>query len=146
MSQNQVALPDTQTAVSNLFDGLYPDVFFQKLASLGIELFGTPAQRQKQAQDLVDMALWLRNAEEQHQVKVAEESPYAGYKAALAQSLGVHGLDAGIKQSAAQEQDLAIRQIAACLAGNPDLYNSVLAVKAAQMEQDAQYQQQRQVA
>jgi hypothetical protein len=45
------------------------------------------------------------------------------------------GLDNGIKQAAAQEHDTSVLSAVEQLAQDPDIYNSVLSIKAAEAEQ-----------
>lgn len=122
----QGQLPDVESAFDHLFTNVHQQAFFNKLASHGIE-----PQTHKEAQDLLQLAAKLRIADEQGTLKQAEaDSPYA---AALAD------LDAQLNKSAGHsrtsEQNAAIKQAAAQLAQDPDIFNAVLAIKAAEADQ-----------
>jgi hypothetical protein len=122
MSQtNQATLPDANAAYGTLFDNVHAQVFFGKLASYGIQP-GT----EKEAADLLEIAAQLRGVD--NPVKQASEQSRFGN---AVQALGsvVSSTPYGQKQ-AAIAQDNAIKQAAATLAQDPNLYNSVLALKA----------------
>ena len=129
--QQPAALPDPQTAFNNLMSGVHGRVFFGKLASYGIV-----PQSEKQAAAMLELGGKLRVASQHEQVKQAEDAndPILMANAALDRVMSQHGLDGQFKQAAANDEAHAIRQAAANLAGDPTIYNSVLALKAAEAQ------------
>ena len=114
-------LPDPDAAYAHLFDTVHSNVFFGRLASQGVE-----PMNEKEAQDLLMLAGRLREADEQE--KVAGDSRFGAPLEALD---GVLGGPGGIaKQAADAEEGLMIKQAAAELMEDPDIYNSVLSLKA----------------
>lgn len=115
MSQD-IELPGIEKA-AELIDSIYVDAFFSKLAEFGY---------QPRTEDDVAAMLqtgfqtdYLPNPTE----KQAAASPFVQINAQLGQLLNPqHGQD-------------AVKQAAFALATDPDVYKSVLAVKAAQAEQ-----------
>jgi hypothetical protein len=148
LSQNQQAatLPDAQTAYNNLFMGVHQNVFFRKCAAAGYY-----PRNQEEAQWMLDTAGKLRLVDQvEPQVKqaAAQNNPYFAANQALDQVLSQYGLDGGIQQQRANEEEMAIKQAAAELAQDPTFYNSVLALKSAEAAQVqaqlAEYQRQQQ--
>lgn len=131
MAGNQ--LPDPQTAYQNIFDGVHQRVFFHKLAQLGY----VPTN-EKQAAAMLELAGNLRMVEEEAAVKQAESSydPFEAANDALKTTLGQYGFS-GPRDNAANEEAVAIKQAAAAWSEDPDIYNSVLALKAYEAEQAA---------
>jgi hypothetical protein len=126
MSQNQQALPDPRQAYVNLMDGVAARVFFEKLAAAGIT-----CNNQQEARELVELAGYLRS--DAAQTKAAS-SRYGAALDDLRYVLeGPNGVDR-VKAAAAQDLDVAMRRAAAGLAQDPTLYNSVLAIKAAEAD------------
>jgi len=114
-------LPDPDSAYAHLFDTVHSNVFFGRLASIGIG-----PTNEKEAQDLLMLAGRLREADEQE--KVAGDSRFGAPLEALDSVLGGPG---GIaKQAADADEALMIKQAAAELAGDPTIYNCVLSLKA----------------
>ena len=123
----QPTLPEPQAAINTLFSNVSAEVFFGKLASAGIQ-----PQNQKEASDLLDLAGRLRLVEQDPRAKQASASPYAQMVTELDSVLARNGLDGNIKQAAVQEHEIAVKQAAARLAQDPEIFNAVLSVKAAQ--------------
>lgn len=123
----QPLLPDPQTAYDHLFQGVHQNVFFNKLAAAGYG-YETP----EQATHLLNLAGHLRRVQDEERVKSAGDAPdpYAAALAHLEGAATAAGFS-GVKTAAAQERDWAIKQAAADLMQYPELYNSVLALKAA---------------
>jgi hypothetical protein len=128
-SSNQATLPDPQEAYAHLFTNVHQRAFFHKLASHGIE-----PQTPKEAQDLLELAGKLRVAAEDPSVKQAMAGDDSRFGAANAALDNLLGQEPAYKQAQAQEQTVAIKQAAAHLAQDPDIYNSVLALKVAEAE------------
>lgn len=136
MSQNQQAggiLPDAQTAYNNLFLGVHQNVFFRKCAASGYY-----PRSQDEAQWMLDTAGKLRlvdQVEPQVKAAAAQDNPYFAANQALDAVLAQYGLDGGIRQQAASEEQMAIKQAASDLAQDPTFYNSILALKSAEAAQ-----------
>lgn len=133
--QNQApaaTLPSPEVAYQTLFDGVHQRAFFGKMAQLRPEYL---PQNEKQASDLLELAGKLRLVDQEAVVKEAEESldPFAAANAALDQTMAHYGFGA-VKAAAAQEESVAIKSAAADLMNDPDIYNSVLALKANEAE------------
>jgi hypothetical protein len=127
-------LPNPEQAYNHLFDTVHGQVFFGKLAEAGFA-----PTTQKEAQDMLELAGKLRLAEEDPQVKqaAAAASPLSQAANALDGVLTQNGMDGQLKQAAAVEQDTALKQAVGHLLQDRDVYNSVLALKAAEAEQIA---------
>lgn len=137
MSQTNL-LPDPQAAYDHLFQGVHQRVFFNKLASAGYS-----AESPEQAGYLLQLAGKLRLANQEQQVKAASAAhdPYAAALAHLDGVLGEAGFGS-VKQAAEADEEWAIKSAAAELMDDPDMYNSVLALKQAQADAYAQQQAQ----
>jgi hypothetical protein len=124
-------LPDQDTAYDTLFNGVQQRVFFQKMASRGY----TP-QNAQQAQTMLDTAGRINAVAEHTQVKTAaaQNDPYAMAGRALDAVLGQVGLDGPIKQAQDRETANAYQNAAYYFAQDPAIYNSVLAMKAAEAQ------------
>ena len=122
---NAGVLPDPETAYQNVFDGVHSQVFFNKLAAAGIE-----PETEKEAQDLLMLAGRLRTVEAAEKQAGDGEGRFGGALTALDSVLGETGMDGQIKQAAAQEEAIAIKQTAAAVMQDPTIYNSVLSLKA----------------
>jgi hypothetical protein len=124
----QATLPSPEDAYQHLLSDVHGQVFFGKLAQHGF----TP-KTEKEANDLLELAGKLRAVQEDPRTKQAAEanSPYSQANAALDQALGQSGFK---KQASAQEQDLALDQAAQKAASDPDIYNSILSLKAAEAQ------------
>jgi hypothetical protein len=119
MSENNSALPDPVSAYQHLFDRVHAQVFLNKLASYGI----VPTT-EAELEDLFTVAAQLRpvpGAEKQ----AAASSRFESAASAL-------GAVANPQQAPGAFQESALKQAVAELAADPDIYNSVLAVKAAE--------------
>jgi len=125
------SLPSPEDAYNHLLGNVHSQVFFGKLAQVGIH-----PQTEKEANDLLELAGKLRLVNDDPAVKQAAEadSKYAKANAALDELFGKSG---AMKQASAQEQDVALDQAARTLAQDPQIYNSVLSIKAAQAEEIA---------
>jgi hypothetical protein len=124
-------LPDPQTAYSNIFGGIYQQVFFHKMAS-----HGYAPRTTAQAQHMLDVAAKLRTVDNSPAKAAADENdPFAIASRNLDVALGRAGLDGPIKAAEAQEAQLSIHKAAAQLAQDPTFYNSILSLKAAEAEQ-----------
>lgn len=138
MAQDSVAnLPDVQTAENILLQGIAQRVFFNKLAAAGY----TP-RTAEQAQYLWHIGGQLTAAAEHQHVKQAEAEADPFYKAAQALDnyLAANGIDTGMgyDRVRAQEADLSILKAAQDLAAQPEIYNSVLMLKAQEAAEYAQ--------
>jgi hypothetical protein len=128
-TNGQTALPEPQAAFDLLFQNVHSEVFFGKLASAGVS-----PRNQKEASDMLELAGRLRVLEEDPRVQKAAQvdSPYARMIADLDEAMAANGLDSGVKAAADREYGVAVNQAAARLMQDPNIYNSVLSVKAAQ--------------
>jgi hypothetical protein len=122
--EKQASLPDPETAYNNLFNGVHQQVFFGRLAAHGVA-----PQTEKEAEDLLMLAGRLRSAEEQE--KTAGDSRFGAPLAALDGVLSDEGM---AKSAYDMEEAYSIKMAAAELAQDPTIYNSVLALKAAEAE------------
>ena len=129
---DQNPLPEPGVAYDHLFDNVHSKVFFGKLAE-----FGYAPQTEKEAQDMLGLAGKLRAAQQDPQVKqaAADSSPFAQANVALDNVLGHAGLDGHSKEAEAQREDAFLDQAAANMAQDPDIFNSVLSLKAAEAEE-----------
>lgn len=133
MSKNNQAavntLPDGQTATNNLLGSVYQQVFFNKCAAAGYGF-----RNEEEASWMLKQAGKLKMAEQRmgvgKQASDALNPLYARADQALDSWMNQNGF-----QNHAQEQALAIKQAAADFASDPTIYNSVLAVRAAEAEQ-----------
>ena len=127
-------LPNPEQAYNHLFDTVHGQVFFGKLAEAGYV-----PQTQKEAEDMLQLAGKLRLAEQDPAVKqaAAASSPLSQAAGALDGVLTENGMDGQLKQAAATEKEAALQQAVAHLLKDPDVYNSVLALKAAEAEKIA---------
>lgn len=116
-------LPSADDAFARLFNDVYQNVLFHKLASYGIE----PTSDAQRAA-MIESAMRLRAMEEESAYKAAEDGsdPFVAANEYLA---GLAGESPRVKQAAQEE---AIGNMAAELMRHPDYYNSVLAIKAKQ--------------
>ena len=132
MSTTQApALPEPQAAMDTIFQRVHSQVFFGKLAQAGI-----PVNSEKDASDLLELAGKLRAVAPQ--IKQAQVGTYAAANATLDQALAAHGLDSGIKRAQANDQQIALGNVAAQLAQDPEIYNAVLSIKSAEASQIAE--------
>ena len=120
---NEPKLPSPEEAYKNLFDGVHTQVFFGKLASYGIQ----PAT-EKEAMDLLTLAGQLRHVDGSEK-QAAESSRFSGAVDAL-DSIYTETPAGQAQKSAAA--DLAIEKAAEELMENPEIYNSVLSLSAAE--------------
>lgn len=125
MSQNNdLKLPAVDDAIGML-DGLYADVFFNKMAE-----YGLVPQTQEGMVSMLETAAYL-DMVDQGSTKSASEDPFVQANAALKEVLAHENY---IDRSAGEVA--GIKQAAFALAQNPDLYKAVLSVKTAQHTQD----------
>lgn len=124
MAQQQGGLPDANTAYSRLFDGIHQQVFFHKMAS-----YGCAPESPEQAAAMLEGAIRLRHIEEQMAYKQAQDAsdPFVAANQYLA---GLMGEQQPVYKQA--EAESAISDMAADLMQNPEFYNSVLSLKAAE--------------
>lgn len=123
-------IPATDVAYNELFARVHSPVFFQKLAAAGI----VPSN-DVEVQQLLDLAGTIRDFEGKTSAKTAAaSSPYSAPIAALNQLLTSQGLDGGIKQAAAREQDAALQNFTEAVIADPLVYNSVLRLKSDEAE------------
>lgn len=127
------ALPDRDTAYQTLFDGVHQRVFFHHLGQIRPEYMPT---NEKRASALLQLAGKLRLADQEDLLKQADaaEDPVIAANAALDDVMSQAGYGS-VREAAAQDELMAIKQAAADLAQDPDLYNAVLALKADAAEQ-----------
>jgi hypothetical protein len=125
-------LPDEATAARNLFDTVGQQVFFHTLAGRGYPLTGAPENMQKQAAYLLDLAGQVNRAAQAQATKEAQTStdPYLMILRDYQDRLTKAGVDVG--RPLEQEQHASIMDAAARYAQDPILYDSALAVKAAE--------------
>lgn len=133
MSQTQgqtETLPDAETAFNNIFNGVRARVFFNKCAAAGIA-----PQNQQEAQYMLETAADLRIARDAS-VKTAgdENNPFYRMRHGLRNAMAEQGLDHGIKQAQAQNEEFYIKQAALELSQDPTIFNSILALKADEAE------------
>ena len=127
----QSLLPDPQQAYDTVFQNVWSDTFFKKLAS-----FGHVPQNQKQAQALLELSGKLETVENDPAIKFAGDAGVYGQASqALDNLLAAQGLDGPLKQASATNRDTALAKYAMQLMQVPELYNSVLSLKAAEASQ-----------
>lgn len=123
-------LPDPDQALQTIVTGVYQQVFFDKLASYGRE-----PSNAADANSMLEIAGKLRVVSQDPTIKAAaSKSVYGQAKEAL-DKLASGGR---FKQAFAQEQEVAMRNAARQLAADPNLYNAVLSIKAAEANTAAQ--------
>lgn len=122
------SLPTPQDAYGLLSNQVHNQSFFGRLGQYGIS-----PRTEKEASDLLKMAGQLRESgydSHAEQTQAADNaSPITKAAAQLDNLLG--------SQNVKQNHDQAIKQACASLAQNADIFNSVLALKAAEAEQAA---------
>lgn len=124
-------LPAPDAAYSHLFNNVHAEVFFTKLAQAGY----TPAN-EKEAQDLLELSGTLRGVAQAEKQAAETQSRFAHPRSRLEQILGNSNVYGGQhKQAQDREAALALSQAASFLMERPDIYNSVLSVKAAEAGQ-----------
>lgn len=111
-----VSLPDPQAAYNHLFSTIHHNVFMSKLAAHGIV-----PQNEQESEDLYKLSGHLRNMP---QVKTAS-SRFGGAVRQLDRSLQ----SAAGRRPLAGYSDAAIKQAAAALLNDQDVYLSVLSLK-----------------
>lgn len=125
-------IPDRDAAFNTLYSDIHNRVFFNKLASAGYV-----PENMAQAQAYLDMGEQLL-ATSTMSIKQAADAndPVLLAKQALDNYLGVNSLT---YQNHEEAERLSIQKTAAALAQNPEIYNAVLVLKAAEAaELDAQ--------
>lgn len=139
--QQQAQLPSVEQAMQVTQD-LGFRTFFGKLASLGYELYGNEQQRTKQAEALLSVAEMIAMAE-QHPAtqKAAEDNDfYINAAHAMRNELEKAGYWQQQPQLSVTPMDVA-QEHSRQLLQVPQIYDSMLSVKLAQLEQQNQYQQ-----
>lgn len=127
------ALPDPQTAYDHLFRNVHAQLFFQKCAAAGF----CPTN-ELEAHWMLDTAGKLRLLAESLPAKqaAAEESPYYHMNAGLDGLLSaVAGAEPAGAEKDAADAWAGYGDVAARLMDDPALYNSALALRAAEAAQ-----------
>ncbi len=132
MAQTQTQLPDATAAYNHLFNNIHSNVFFNKLAQAGY-----PVTTKEAAADALGLAAELRQIAEVETQKQASANPFGLALTGLTGVLQREGRPTHTKTAAARDQALAIKQAAAHIMQDPTIYNSVLALKAAEAAQFA---------
>lgn len=122
MSKNEVNLPGVNDAVGVL-DAVYVDAFFSKLAEHGYQ-----PRTDADAAAMLETGVQTDSIPNEPTEKSASDSPYAAINERLRSTLAEQGL---VAPPSADEQ---IKSAAFMYAQNPDVYASVLAVKAAEAQ------------
>lgn len=119
---------DYDNAQNTVFQNVYQQVFFHKLASFGIE-----PRNETQYAAMLEGAQRLRQFEEDQLVKQANDGsdPFVALNQQLA---GLMGETATVKE--AQEHE-AIANLSDYFSQQPDIYNSVLTLKFAEAQEAA---------
>ena len=120
-TETQAQLPDPVEAYNHLFDGVHAEVFLGKLASFNIQ-----PTTEKETADLFNLAGRLRHVDGPEK-QAATQSRFGGAVTALDSILGQTPEGQQQKQAASGQ---AIKLAAAELMRDPNVYNSVLALKA----------------
>lgn len=129
MSADAPTLPDTDTAYRRVMDDAYAGAVLQTLAARGY-----PARHEKQASELLGLAARVVAMTPALEKAAGVADPYGEAADALDNLAAQSGLWP-TKQAA--EADNALRAAADRLAQDPDLYNAVLALKAAEADRYA---------
>lgn len=105
-------------AVEMLASQVHDPIFFDKLAEWNIH-----PQSEREKEQLLELGLLLRNAQNQETVKVASDGSQFlnGAIDSLRRALGDRGIDSGPSQQA-----LAVKQAAAQYAQHPDFVKAAL--------------------
>lgn len=124
MSKN--TLPDPKQAYDTIFTRVHANVFFHKLAAAGFQ-----PRSQAEAEYMLDTAAKLRTIQESTQVKQAatQENPYYQLNQSLDTVMNQYGF-AGRPRY--QEAEIGYKQAADTLMQDPEIYDAVLALKAAE--------------
>lgn len=128
-----MSLPDPNLAYRHLFDNIRARVVFHKLANV----YGVVPQNRKEADAIMEMAgkaRLLKEAQETQKVAGDATSPIFAASKGLDAQLAKFGYGDLSKQAEAREEELSIKHAAADFMTDPDIYNSVLSLKAAQAE------------
>ena len=107
-----------EDAYNTLYDNVHAQVFLGKLASVGV----VPVT-EKEAIDLFTLAGRLRHVQTE---KKASNSRFSSAIAALDKSLQTNP---GFRQSQQSEAVMAVKQAAASVMDDPEIYNAVLSLK-----------------
>ena len=121
-------LPSPVDAYNTVFQNVHAEVFFQKLASYGIE-----PQTAQDAHDLLELGAKLSVLPD-----APEDRPFAKYSSALDSMLNQSGVNAG-QQKQANTQ--AVYNAATQLAQQPEIYAATVSLKKAEAELTAQQPQ-----
>ncbi len=122
-------LPDINQAHNTLLD-IYNRVFFAKCAEAGMN----PRDMQE-AESMCKLALQLRSLESQQQKQAANNDPYAYALASLTNEMSRNGLDGQLKQAAYEAAEQQRSDAVNLLMQYPNVYDSVLALKANEAQQ-----------
>jgi len=125
MSLDNYGLPSPDQAVAHLFENVYVPVFFQKMAS-----FGIIPENEHDAQVLLETAGRLKIMETMVPSPVQSEGSV--YKEAL-DALSA----AAPPEIASAAAEASLYKVAAELAADPTIFNSVLSLKAAEAQRIA---------
>jgi len=126
MSDTQTPAISYDQAYDTVVRGIHNRVFFDKLASHGIQ----PANEQE-ATHLLEMGEKLAQVEQSTKEASAPVGTYAELNAALDNALVGAGLGAPVKQAQEQSQMQAHQHLAEQFLQDPAIYNSVLVLKQA---------------
>jgi hypothetical protein len=118
-------LPSQEEAADTVFNEVASDVFFRKCASVGLQ----PRTRDE-AWSMLNTAAQLEELEAAEIEKTGGDSFILFAQRSLEQSLG--------QTPTRPNDDMIIKQAASQYANNPAVFNAVLALKAAQIQQTPQ--------
>jgi hypothetical protein len=134
MGETQAAsLPTPEAGFDHLMENIHGQVFFTKVAAAGFA-----PENEAQMRSQLELAGKLRQMQQHQQsTKVAADNdPYAQANQSLDNVLEKRGM---VNHAAAAHQDeLAISEAAARAMQDPGIYNSVLAIKAAEAQAAAE--------
>lgn len=130
MTQTQPTLPDPQTAYDTVLQDVHARIFFNKCASAGFA-----PRSQEEAQAMLDTAGRLRQLNAVAREKAGSDSPYLQMNRALTETMAKQGFDHAALPH--EEVEHSYKEAAAFFANDPNLYNSVLALKVDEAEQTA---------
>jgi hypothetical protein len=106
---------------AGVMDNMYSEVYFGKLAQHGFV-----PKTAADIESMLETGLLLDSLPEDTQQKQAADSPYADAHTRLVNVLGQHGaIPPAVKEAES-------RQMALAVASDPEVYSSVLSIKAAQ--------------
>ena len=118
-------LPDPTTAYNHLYESVHAEVFFRKCAAAGYV-----PDSQEEAVAMLQTAAQLRGLNKQAAAPTPKTSPILALKQAVDQAAGANS-----PRAVAAQQDYVLKQAADELLSDPNIYNSILVLKAAQAEE-----------